>query len=121
MLQDRLAHTPTSIVAKNFGVNESIFKSLPTPDPYILKGSDPNPATADISNPNGKLDGNSSYTYHPSQHKIALAPGRGGTIAIVDSRNFPISTTIAGSDVTLESGGSRELHWHPNVSKEPRY
>lgn len=37
-------------------------------------------------------------------------------MAIVDSRNFPIATTIAAAIVTLEPGGLRELHWHPNVS-----
>lgn len=37
-------------------------------------------------------------------------------MAIVDSRNFPIATTLAAAIVTLEPGGLRELHWHPNVS-----
>lgn len=115
MVDDWLAHTPTSILAKNFGVDESVFKNVPTPDPYILKGTDPSSNEPDIPNPNGKLEGNSSYTYHLSQQKIAPAPGRGGTIAIVDSRNFPIATTIAAAVVRLEPGGLRELHWHPNV------
>ncbi|KAL8723590.1 MAG: hypothetical protein Q9225_000132 [Loekoesia sp. 1 TL-2023] len=117
MVDDWLAHTPTYILAKNFGVDESVFKNVPTPDPYILKGTDPSSTEPDIPNPNGKLEGNSSYTYHLSQQMIAPAPGRGGTIAIVDSRNFPIATTIAAAVVTLEPGGLRELHWHPNAEE----
>ena len=114
-VDDWIAHTPTSILALNFGLNESVFKPVPTPNPYILKGSPPS-ETDNTPSPYGKLTGNSSYTYHLSQQKIEPAPGRGGTIAIVDSRNFPIATTIAAAVVTLEPGGLRELHWHPNVS-----
>ncbi|MCJ1279182.1 hypothetical protein MMC21_007006 [Puttea exsequens] len=116
-VDDWIAHTPPSVVAKNFGVNESVFKPVPSQDPYILKGSDPPKANTTTPSPYGKLTGNSSYTYHLSQQKIAPAPGGGGTIAIVDSRNFPISTTIAAAVVTLEPGGLRELHWHPNAEE----
>jgi oxalate decarboxylase len=38
----------------------------------------------------------------------------GGTVRIVDSTNFPISTRIAASLVEIEPGGMREMHWHPN-------
>ncbi|KAL8940936.1 MAG: hypothetical protein Q9216_002532 [Gyalolechia sp. 2 TL-2023] len=116
-VDDWIAHTPKSVLAKNFGVNESLFDNLPTPNPYIYKGPDPSSVEPDIPNPNGELQGNSSYTYHLSQQTITPAPGRGGTIAIVDSRNFPIATTIASAIVTLEPGGLRELHWHPNAEE----
>lgn len=46
-------------------------------------------------------------------------PGGAGTLAIIDSRNFPIAKNIAGAVVKLEPGGLRELHWHPNVSPPP--
>lgn len=116
-VDDWIAHTPKSILAKNFGVNESLFDNLPSPNPYIYRGPEPSTTEPDIPNPNGELQGNSSYTYHLSQQTITPAPGRGGTIAVVDSRNFPIAKTIASAVVTLEPGGLRELHWHPNVRK----
>lgn len=112
-VDDWIVHTPKSILAKNFGVNETIFNTVPSPDPYIVKGD---VSKANITSPYGKLEGNSSYVYHLSKQKIPKAPGKGGTLAIVDSRNFPIATTIAAAIVTLEPGGLRELHWHPNVS-----
>ena len=33
---------------------------------------------------------------------------------IVDSRNFPVSKTIAAALVEVKPGGMREMHWHPN-------
>jgi len=116
MVDDWVAHTPKDILAKNFGVNASVFSTVPATDPYILKG---NISTIPASSPYGTLSGNSSYVYHASQHPATPAPGGGGTIQIVDSRNFPIATTIAAAIVTVEPKGLRELHWHPNVSTAP--
>ncbi|MCJ1270995.1 hypothetical protein MMC22_010894 [Lobaria immixta] len=113
-VDDWITHTPKSILAKNFGVNESLFNTVPTPDPYIVKGE---VGDSTVTSPYGKLEGNSSYVYKLSQKKIPPAPGGGGTLAIVDSRNFPIATTIAAAIVTLEPGGLRELHWHPNAEE----
>lgn len=111
-VDDWITHTPKSILAKNFGVNESLFDTVPTPDPYIVKGE---VEDSTVTSPYGKLEGNSSYVYKLSQKTIPPAPGGGGTLAIVDSRNFPIAKTLAAAIVTLEPGGLRELHWHPNV------
>ncbi|KAI9709806.1 MAG: hypothetical protein M1812_007598 [Candelaria pacifica] len=113
-VDDWIAHTPKSILAKNFGVNASIFDSVPAANPYILNA---NVSSINITSPYGKLEGNSSYVYHLSQKKTPEAPGGGGTLAIIDSRNFPISTTLAAAVVTLRPGGLRELHWHPTAEE----
>lgn len=113
MVDDWIAHTPKAILAQNFGVNASVFDTVPTPNPYILNGTIVNENTP---SPNGKLEGKSSYVYHASRQAPKQAPGGGGTISIVDSRNFPVATTIASAVVTLKPGALRELHWHPNVS-----
>lgn len=112
MVDDWITHTPKDILAKNFGVDPSVFKTVPSPNPYILNAS---VSTEGITSPYGTLSGNSSYVYHASQFPATQAAGGGGTIQIVDSRNFPIATTIAAAIVTLEPGALRELHWHPNV------
>ena len=112
-MDDWITHTPKDILAKNFGVDESLFEDVPTPNPYILKS---NATDGTVESPYGKLEGNSSYVYHLSRIAVPPAPGGGGTLAKVDSRNFPIATTIAAAIVTLEPHGLRELHWHPNVS-----
>lgn len=40
-----------------------------------------------------------------------------GDVRVVDSRNFPVSKSIAAALVTIKPGGMRELHWHPNASE----
>ncbi|KAL5044806.1 RmlC-like cupin domain-containing protein [Aspergillus fruticulosus] len=104
MVDDWIKHTPRDVLAKDFGVNASVFDTVPEKFPYILNGAIPEEANSD---PQGKLTGNSSYP----------VPGQGGTFRRIDSRNFPISTTIAATIVELEPRGLRELHWHPNFHK----
>ena len=113
MVDDWITHTPKDILAKNFGVDPSVFSTVPSPNPYILNAT---VSTEGITSPYGTLSGNSSYVFHASQAPVTNAPGGGGTIQIIDSRNFPIAKTIAAAVVTLEPGALRELHWHPNVS-----
>ena len=40
---------------------------------------------------------------------------------ITDSKNFPVSKTIAAALVEVEPGGMRELHWHPNTDEWQYY
>ncbi|KAJ8608012.1 hypothetical protein MRB53_039918 [Persea americana] len=114
MVDDWITHTPKDILAQNFGVNASVFNTVPSPNPYILNATIANETTA---SPYGKLEGNSSYTYKASQKPATQAAGGGGTIQIVDSTNFPVSKTIAAAIVHLEPGALRELHWHPNAEE----
>lgn len=118
MVDDWIAHTPKGILAKNFGVDASVFDTVPAKDPYIVKG-DGNTTTTKPPSPYGALNGTNSFFYHSSQEPAVKAPGGGGTIQIIDSRNFPISTTLAAAIVTIEPKGLRELHWHPTVSIMP--
>ena len=104
MIMQWIAHTPTAILAKNFGVNASVFSTVPTPDPYILNGTS---STATVTGAVAGLFGNSSYVFHNSSKAAIAVPGGGGTISIVDSRNFPIATTIAAAIINLEPGGLR--------------
>lgn len=117
MLNDWVAHTPKSVLAKNFGVNESVLNDIPAGQVFGLPPTAI--STALVPDPNGELGGNSSFVYHLSDKPAGEVPGRGGTLAIVDSRNFPVAKNIASAVVTLEPNGLRELHWHPNVSDLP--
>ncbi|KAK9777570.1 putative Cupin type-1 domain-containing protein [Seiridium cardinale] len=73
-IDDWVAHTPVSVLAKNFNLSESVFGSVPSPNPYILN------ATVD------------------TQDVTENVPGHGGTLRIIDSTTFPIATTIAATD-----------------------
>lgn len=110
MVDDWLAHTPKHIIAKNFGLNESDFKNVPTTTPYILNSTVSNEK---VDAPNEQLTGDASFVYRTFQHPSEPVPGNGGTFYKIDSTNFPAAKTIAATYVTLKPGGLRELHWHP--------
>ncbi|HEX8533510.1 MAG TPA: cupin domain-containing protein, partial [Allosphingosinicella sp.] len=42
-------------------------------------------------------------------------------IQIADSSNFKASKTVAAALVTVEPGGMREMHWHPNADEWQYY
>ncbi|KAJ6129154.1 hypothetical protein N7512_001934 [Penicillium capsulatum] len=114
MVDDWIAHTPRDILAKNFGVDPKVFDKVPSKFPYILNGT----VSEDLKKaPEGTLKGNSSYVFHTYQHEGEPVPGHGGTLRKIDSRNFPISQTLAAAIVELEPKGLRELHWHPNAEE----
>ncbi|KAI2463546.1 putative oxalate decarboxylase oxdC [Annulohypoxylon bovei var. microspora] len=113
-VDDWITHTPKSILAKNFGLSEDVFGTVPSPNPYIANG------TVDhhnVTGGNGELTGNASFAYFSKDHPLEKVPGGGGSLRIVDSKTFPIATTIAATVVTLEPRGLRELHWHPNAQE----
>lgn len=112
-IADWVAHVPKDVLAKKFGVDQSVFDSVPTVDPYILNGT---ASTHNVTSPNGAPTGKSSYAYHTLQHDSEPVPEGGGTFYNIDSRAFPVSTTIAVTFVTLKPKGLRELHWYPTVS-----
>ena len=120
-ITDWFAHTPRDVLAKNFGVPESAFNSLPKDlehGGWIMAGNVPGPLAADaIKSPAGAVP--VSYSYRLLKQKpIKVA---GGQVRIVDSTNFPAATTIAAALVEVEPGGLRELHWHPNTDEWQYY
>jgi oxalate decarboxylase len=116
-IADWFAHTPREVLAKNFGVRESDFDSLPGGERYIFQGHLPGPLKADkIDAPGGRLT--ESFSYRLSAQQPVKTPG--GQVRVVDANNFPITTTAAAL-VEVEPGGLRELHWHPNVDEWQYY
>ncbi|KAH6648180.1 oxalate decarboxylase, partial [Truncatella angustata] len=113
-IDDWLAHTPKSIIAKSLGVDESVLGSLPSTNPYILNATI---GDLNVTGPYGELSGNNSYVYFAKDHEDENIPGGGGSIRIIDTKTFPIAKTIAAAVVTLQPGAIRELHWHPNAEE----
>jgi len=117
-LDDWLAKTPKSILAKSFGLPESTFDNLPKTNPYIQNSTTGSPARQrNITGGAGELVADASYVYRTFSHAPEPAPGGAGVWWKIDSTNFPISKTIASTYVVLEPKGIRELHWHPTVSQ----
>lgn len=59
-----------------------------------------------VSDPQGTVP--KAFSFALSQVKATTL--NGGSVKIVDSTTFPISTTIAAAEVTVEPGAIRELH-----------
>ncbi|KIL87814.1 hypothetical protein FAVG1_08693 [Fusarium avenaceum] len=115
MVDDWINHTPKDILAKNFGVDPSVFENVTSPNPYILKAD---VAKKNVTNgPAGTLSGNSSFVYRTFEHEPEKIGGTGGKFYKIDSTNFPASKTLAATFVVLKPGGLRELHWHPNAEE----
>ncbi|KAH9925472.1 oxalate decarboxylase [Amylocystis lapponica] len=117
LLTDWLSHVPKEVLAKNFQTSMSAFDHIPGEELYIFPGAPPAPNAPAPEDPQGQVP--QTMTYLLSQ--MPATPLGGGTIKIVDSTNFPISTTIGLAEVTVEPGGMRELHWHPTQDEWTYY
>jgi oxalate decarboxylase len=117
LLSDWLAHTPKEILAKNFGVAESAFASIPQKDLWIFQAGVPG------SLANDRVEGAGKVPMTLSHRMMEQEPIRtkSGTVRITDSSVFPASKTIAAALVEIEPGCMRELHWHTNVDEWQYY
>jgi len=121
MVTDWFAHTPPEVLALNFGVPAQAFKNIPLNQRWIFQGTDPGPLAADqraVRSPKG-------VPPHPFIFPMSsMAPTRqsaGGSVQVVDSRNFNVSKTVAAALVTVKPGAMRELHWHPHADEWQYY
>jgi oxalate decarboxylase len=113
LLSDFLAHIPPEVIARNFGLTSEIVDLLPKNELYIFPAPTPGPLVNDL--PPGVEPGSGTpYTFHMNQVKPIDCPG--GRVTVVDASSFPV-TTISGAVVEVDSGGMRELHWHPNIDE----
>lgn len=119
LLTDFMAHTPPSVLAKNFGVEPNVFADIPTSNLWIFQGELPGELGADRQAV-GVEAGTEPVIYRLSRSE-PVHRNNGGMIQLADSSNFKISKTIASALVTLEPGGMRELHWHPNADEWQYY
>jgi len=116
LVTDFLAHIPPVVLAKNFGVSERAFASIPKSELYIFRSNVPGPLAQDRVVGAGPTPVN--YV-HRMQAQDPIRT-RYGTVRITDSTNFPAASTIAAGLVEVEPGGMRELHWH-RTSDEMQY
>ncbi|WP_051289983.1 oxalate decarboxylase family bicupin [Paenibacillus massiliensis] len=117
-ISDWFAHTPAEILSANFGVPETAFDGRPDEQVYIFQDTVPGPISSEaISSPYGTVP--LSFTYRLLEQTPIITPG--GSVRIVDSTNFPASTTVAAALVEILPGAMRELHWHPNADEWQYY
>ncbi len=117
LLSEWVAHTPPEVLAKNTGLDPSVFSKTPGAPLYIFPGSLPKSLERDKAEIGGEIVASKyQYTFHLKSMEPTKS-GKGGEVRIVDSRNFPSSKHIAAALVTIKPGGMRELHWHPTASE----
>jgi oxalate decarboxylase len=120
LLTDWMHHTPDSVLAKNFQVSEEVFKNVPERELFIFSRDLPRPLEEEkreVEAVNGPPP--DSFAFFASKMQPTQVRA-GGSVKIVDSHNFP-ATNIAAAIVTLQPGGLRELHWHPNEDEWQYY
>jgi oxalate decarboxylase len=117
LLSEFVAHTPPDVLMKNSRLSQSDIAKLPKEQLYIFPAALPKSLSEDRAAIGGRsVQAPQQYTFKME----AMAPTKstaGGEVRVVDSHNFPVSTSIAAGLVTLKPGGMRELHWHPNASE----
>jgi oxalate decarboxylase len=124
LISDWTRHTPPEVLAKNWGVSqaalESIYK-LPPDGLYIFQAAVPPPLEDDVRAASLSR-GPSKVAFDCAMSKMPpTRTARFGEVRIIDSRNFPVATTIAAAHVMVKPGGLRELHWHQNADEWQYY
>jgi oxalate decarboxylase len=117
LITEFMAHTPRSVLAKNFGLDAEKFAGIPKSEKYIFRL--PVPAPLDVVR--RQLPQSAPrlpYTYHASEKPAT--PYSGGAVKTVDVTNFP-ETTLSALIMDIEPGAMRELHWHPDADEWQYY
>ena len=124
-ITDWLAHVPKEVIAKSFQANITAFDHIPSQELYIFPSgphfsidvawfflrTEPfrsEPPSTDVapSNPQGEIPNPFSFAW--SKINETMYPG--GSVKIIDSTTFKVSTSIAAAEVTVQPGAVRELH-----------
>jgi oxalate decarboxylase len=116
LLSEFLAHTPPEILKKNSNLSAADIAKLPKEQLYIFPAPLPKSMAEDRASIGSSNLASQQYTFKLK----AMAPTKtteGGEVRIVDSHNFPASTSVAAGLIRLKPGAVRELHWHPNASE----
>lgn len=119
LITDWVRHTPMEVLAKNWDVNQDQLKDLytvPAEGLFIFQKAAPGALAADQKAAAGERGlTQTAFDFQMS----AMAPTlktKSGEVRIVDSKNFPVTTTSM-AHVIVKPGGLRELHWHPNADE----
>src|SRR5580693_4790532 len=116
LLTDWMAHTPTDVVAKNFGVSEKALANMPKKEKFIFQTAVPGPLAEDKRIAAGTLGPSPIDFAFRTMDMPPTRSNKSGDVRIIDSKNFKVTTTSAAI-VTVKPGGVRELHWHPNADE----
>lgn len=120
LLTDWVAHTPSEVLAKNFGVSRKSLENIRSEKLFIYQGEIPGPLASD-QQAAARTSGMSPvhFAFRSTEPAVSIRT-KGGAVRIVDSRSFQVST-VASAEVTVHPGAMRELHWHPHADEWQYY
>ena len=121
LISEWVARVPKDVLAKNFGVPESSLQNLPKEEQFIFFAAPFGPLDEERKQAAGKIGYSpTKFTFHLADKKPDKQ-NKAGEAIIIDSKVFPVSTTVASAIVTVKPGAIRELHWHPNADEWQYY
>lgn len=100
-------------MGENFRLAPEVFNTIPEKEKYIFQGS--MPGSIDKEKPKAFKKSKLNFTHKMLAQEPVNATG--GQVRITDSKNFPISKTVAAAHLDIEPGSLREMHWHPNADE----
>lgn len=124
LISDWVRHTPREVLAKNWGVPEEALDpiyALPPDGHYIFQTNVPDSLAEDRRAATGSMGASLVEFTFPLHTMEPTFMTKSGEARIIDSRNFPICTSIAAAYVVVKPGGLRELHWHQNADEWQYY
>jgi len=118
LITDWVAHTPTTVLEKNFSMPEQTFASIPHKDLWIFDAPLPGSLESDLAQSSQEqvVD---SYAF--SLKDVPPIKTKGGSVRIADKNNFKASDVMSAALVEVEPGGLREMHWHPTADEWQYY
>src|ERR1700723_1377275 len=97
LLSEWVAHTPPEILAKNTGLDASVFAKAPEAPLYIFPGKEPGSLAQDKAEIGGEqVASRRQYTFRLKAMEPTKS-SKGGEVRVVDSKNFPVSQHIAAA------------------------
>ncbi len=122
LLTDWMAHTPPDVLAKNFGVPVETFSNIPAYNRWIYQSEATAPPLGTVAT---QIAAAAGAPPNPFVFSLSEMPPtketKSGSVRIVDSTNFLVSTTVAAPLVIVKPGALREMHWHPNADEWQYY
>ena len=124
LISDWTRHTPPEVLAQNLGVPQDAIGPVyqqPPEGHYIFQAPVPPPLEQDVQAAAAHNGASPLQFTFPLSTMKPTHQTAGGEVRIIDTRLFPVSTSIAAAHVTLRPGAIRELHWHQNADEWQYY
>ena len=101
------------MLSQNLHIPEAELSVLPESGRYIFPGTVPGPLEDDLKAVGGPaVASKKSFTFRMKSMQ-PYAESAGGSVRVVDSRNFPVDKAIAAALFSVKPTALREMHWHP--------